>query len=152
MAIDRINRWSVFIGLILAVTLGSIGYMAADNQPPYEYDLEKSYIIPSLANDGDQITVLWKIKKINRICTGMTHRMLFDPKTDVILASYDPVPAALRSSTKDGYLRRTFMLPRGALPSGEIGYRATVCYECNAFQKLVRPLCITTPDLTFRLN
>lgn len=138
--------------LSISGALGWIGFMAADNQPPYEYDVAQSYVVPSVANDGDQITVKWKLLKINRICPGSNRRVLFDKTTGVVLASYDPTPAAVSSSIADGYLNRTFLLPRGALPSGEIGYRATVCYECNLLQKFVRPLCVTTPDLTFRIR
>lgn len=142
----------MIIGIALSSILGWIAFMAADNQPPYEYDVVNSYVVPSLADDGDQITVKWKLSRINRICPGSNRRVLFDRTTGVILAVYDPTPAAISSSIKDGYLNRTFLLPRGALPSGEIGYRATVCYECNLFQKFIKPLCVTTPDLMFRIR
>lgn len=140
------------IGGVFAVLFGWVAFMAADNQPPYEYDAANSYVVPSPANDGEQITVKWKLSKVNRVCPGSNRRMLFDPKTKVLLATYDPTPAAFSASLVDGYLNRTFLLPRGALPSGEIGYRATVHYECNLFQKYVRPLVVTTPDLIFVLN
>ena len=138
-------------GVGIACVTGWLAFMAADNQPPYEYDAANSYIVPSIANDGDQLTVRWKIK-VNRICPGSNSRVLFDRQTGVVLASYDPTPAAVSASIKDGYLNRTFLLPRGALPSGEIGYRATVCYQCNLLQKFVKPLCVTTPELTFRVR
>ena len=138
-------------GAFAALLFGWVAFMAADNQPPYEYDAANSYIVPLVANDGDQILVRWKIK-VNRICPGSGRRMLFDKKTGVILASYDPTPAAISDSIKDGYLNRTFLLPRGGLPQGEIGYRSTVCYECNPFQKFIKPLCVTTPDLTFSVR
>ena len=142
----------MIIGIAISSILGWIAFMAADNQPPYEYDVVNSYVVPSLADDGDQITVKWKLSRINRICPGSNCCVLFDKTTGVILAAYDPTPAAISSSIKDGYLNRTFLLPRGALPSGEIGYRATVCYECNLFQKFIKPLCVTTPDLMFRIR
>lgn len=132
-----------------ALLFGCVSFMAADNQPPYEYDAEKSYIVPSKAHDGDQITVMWKLAKINRICPGSNRRILFDPRTRVILASYDPTPAAVSESIHEGYLNRTFLLPRGALPEGPIGYRANVCYECNPFQRFIKPLCVATPELFF---
>jgi hypothetical protein len=144
-------RWQIVIGLWLATIFGGGAFMFADNTPPYEYDAEQSYIVPSTAHDGEQITVMWKLKKINRICPGSNHRVLFDPKTRVILASYDPTPAAVSESIIDGYLNRTFLLPRGALPEGAIGYRANVCYVCNPLQRLF-PLCVTTPELFFRLE
>lgn len=144
-------RWQIIIGSITACLLGWFAFMAADTTPPYEYDAENSFIIPSTAHDGDQITVMWKIAKINRFCPGSNHRVLFDPKTRVILASYDPTSAAISESIKDGYLNRTFLLPRGALPPGPIGYRANVCYECNLFQRFVKPLCVATPELLFRV-
>lgn len=140
-----------FIAAITSSIMGWFAFMAADNQPPYEYDLTASYIVPSVADEGSQITVKWKLAKINRVCPGSNQRTLFDPKTRVILASYDPTPAAIADSIKVGYLNRTFLLP-SSLPSGEIGYRAKVCYECNLFQKFIRPLCVTTPELTFRIR
>jgi hypothetical protein len=144
-------RWQFAIGLVASSLLGWVAFMAADNTPPYEYDTEKSYIIPARAADGDQITVVWKIKKINRICPGANKRELFDPQTKVILATYDASPAAVSGTIVQGYLNRTFKLPRSILPPGRIGYRATICYECNLFQKLARPLCVTTPDLFFEI-
>lgn len=142
-------KWQVIIGTILSGLFAWVAFMVADNEPPYEYDVGKSYIVPSVAHDGDQITVIWKLNKINRVCPGSNRRILFDPKTHVILASYDPTPAAVSESITDGHLNRTFLLPRGALPSGPIGYRANVCYECNLFQRFIKPLCIATPELFF---
>jgi len=145
-------RWQIVIGLWLASIFGAGAFMLSDNVQPYEYDAEHSYIVPSTAHDGEQITVMWKLKKINRICPGSNHRVLFDPKTHVILASYDPTQAAVAESIKDGYLNRTFLLPREVLPRGQnIGYRATVCYICNPLQRIF-PLCVTTPELFFRLE
>lgn len=144
-------RWQLTIGLVVSSLVGWVAFMAADNTPPYEYDAERSHIVPSKANDGDQITVMWKIKKVNRVCPGANKRVLFDPQTKVILAAYDPTPAAVSDSLRDGYLNRTFLLPRSVLPPGVIGYRATICYECNPFQKIVRPLCVTTPELFFEV-
>jgi hypothetical protein len=137
------------LGVVVSSLFGWVAYMAADIQPPYVYDAAGSYIVPAIADDGDQITVKWKLKQVNRICPGSNRRYLFEKKTGIILASYDPMPAAADAAIKDGYLNRTFLLPRGLLPSGEIGYRATVCYECNPLQKFVKPLCLTTPDISF---
>jgi hypothetical protein len=145
-------RWHIAIGVVVSSMLGWLAFMVADNTPPYVYDSENSFIKPAQADDGAQITVMWKIKTINRICPGASVRTLFDPKTKVILASYDPAPAAISSSISSGYLNRTFQLPRSVLPPGQIGYRATVCYECNLYQKLAKPLCITTPDLFFEVK
>jgi hypothetical protein len=144
-------RWQFIIGLFLSSLFGWIAFMAADNTSPYEYDAENSHIIPAKAADGDQITVMWKLKKINRFCPGSNNRVLFDPASKVILASYDATPTAIPSSIKHGYLNRTFQLPRSTLPPGRIGYRGNICYECNLFQKLVKPLCITTPELFFEV-
>lgn len=144
-------RWQLAIGFVMSSLLAWVVFMAADNTPPYEYDAEKSYIVPSKASDGDQITVMWKIKKTQRLCPGANNRVLFDPQTKVILASYDTTPASLTDSLKHGYLNRTFQLPRSVLPPGRVGYRATICYECNLFQKLAKPLCVTTPELFFEI-
>lgn len=144
-------RWHLIFGMVLMLPCAWLAYMAADNQPPYEYDALNSRVVPSPAHDGDQITVKWKLAKVNRVCPGSNRRVLFDPKTRVILASYDPTPAAISSNIEDGYLNRTFMLPRGLLPASDIGYRATVCYSCNLLQEF-RPLCVSTPELIFRIE
>jgi hypothetical protein len=145
-------RWQLVIGTILCGLCAWVAFMVADTTPPYEYDIERSFIVPSRAHDGDQITVRWALAKVNRICPGSNRRVLFDPKTHVILASYDPTPAAVSESIQNGYLNRTFLLPRGVLPSGKVGYRANVCYECNLFQKFIKPLCVATPNLFFQVE
>lgn len=138
------------IGGLLSGVCGWVAFMAADNQPPYVYDEANSYIVPSVAAEGQRITVKWRLLRVNRVCPGSTRRVLFDPRTGVILATYDPTLAVVSASIKDGYLNRTFLLPAGdVLPVGEIGYRSTVCYECNPFQEFIKPLCVTTPDLRF---
>lgn len=142
-------RMTTFTAIAFGVLSGWVAYMAADNTPPYEYDAYQSSIIPDLITDElQQVTVKWKLKKINRICPGSNQRQLFDPKTGVILATYDAQPAAISSSIIDGYLHRTFSLPWAVLPPGRIGYRATVRYQCNILQKFY-PLEVTTPTLYF---
>ena len=147
----KVMKLCLTLSLIASSILGWLAFMAADNLPPYEYDAENSFIIPSIADDGDQIRVMLKIKKVNRICPGSNRRVLFDPVTKVHIATYDPTPAAISNSIIDGYLNRTFLLPK-SLPSGPIGYRATVCYECNLLQKFFKPLCVITPDLFFAIR
>ncbi|HJS08960.1 hypothetical protein GGQ85_003550 [Nitrobacter vulgaris] len=139
------------IAILIAFLAGSVVFMAFDTTPPYEYDENASFVVPSPANDGDQVTVKWRLKKVNRECPGIAQRVLFDPKTKIILANYDPIPAATSESVRDGYLNRTFALPRG-LPSGPIAYRAEVCYGCNPLQQFVKPLCVPTPNLIFAVR
>lgn len=138
-------------GVLAGILLGSFVFMAFDNTPPYLYDVDKSYVVPSPAREGDQITVKWRIKEIRQICPGSVQRLLIDTKTGIIVAAYDPTPAATSESIQDGYLNRTFALPR-SLPTGKLAYRANVCYQCNAFQKLIKPLCTSTPTLYFELQ
>lgn len=139
-------------GTTIAVLLGWLAFMMADNQPPYEYDVANSYVVPSPAFEGQQITVWWRISKVNRYCPGVGHRILFDPKTRVVLADYDPSPTAEPGSVKEGYLPKTFLLPAKFSPPPEVGYRQTGCYGCNVYQQFVRPLCVNTPDLIFRVS
>jgi len=144
-------RKQFVIGAFLAAIIGWVAYMIADNAPPYEFDGLASVIVPPKAYGGDQITVRWKIKRINRVCPGTTERILFDPNTKIIIANYDKTSAAAEESLKDGYLNRTFALPR-ELPAGPIAYRANICYQCNAFQAFIRPMCKTTPTLLFEVQ
>lgn len=144
-------KWQCGIGLILAGLFAWVAFMAADNTPPYEYDIVESHVTPPVAIPGEQVTVKWKLAKVNRICNGWNRRVLFDPKTRVLLATWDPLPTALIDSISEGYLMRTFTLPKD-IPSGETGYRSNVCYECNLFQKFVKPLCVATPELLFQVR
>jgi hypothetical protein len=142
-------RVTTFMSVLVGVVSGWIAFMAFDNTPPYEYDASQSTIIPEVVQgDSPQIAVDWKLRRINRICPGTISRQLFDPKTGVILVTYDAVPAALSSNIKDHRLTRTFALPMAALPSGRIGYRAIMRYQCNFFQQFY-PLEIVTPNLYF---
>ena len=133
----------IAFAIMIAFLAGSIVFMAFDTTPPLRYDESASFVVPSPANDGDQVTVKWRLKKVNRECPGIAQRVLFDPKTKIILANYDPTPAATSESE--------FALQR-ALPSGQIAYRADVCYGCNLLQQFVRPLCVPTPNLTFTVR
>lgn len=141
-------KFIIVVGVFWAAVFGWIAFMANDNLPPYVYDTENSSIVPDPAGSGDQVIVKWKLKAVNRMCLGSIRRTLFDPRTRVILATYDPSPAALSSSIQNKYLNLSFALPK-AIPPGEIGYRAEVCYQCNFYQQYVRPLCITSPELKF---
>jgi hypothetical protein len=143
-------RWiNPVLAVLVGMLSGWVAFMILDTTPPYEYDVKQSTIVPDLVeNENQQVTVQWKIKRVNRICPGATQRQLFDPKTQVILATYDATPAAVTGSIKDGYLNRTFALPWAVLPPGRIGYRATVSYQCNVLQKFY-PLVVATPNLYF---
>lgn len=138
------------IGILLGCLFGWIAFMASDNLPPYVYDVERSKIIPDPALPGDQVIVMWKIKEINRTCPGVVRRMLFDPETRVMIATYDPSPSSLAEGAKDQYLNISFALPK-RMPVGKIGYRAQVWYHCNLYQEYIRPLVINTPELFFEI-
>ena len=47
-------------------------------------------------------------------------------------------------------LPRSFQLPSN-LPA-VTDYSTLVCFECNAYQRLISPLCIPTPAITFRVE
>lgn len=138
----------IVLGCLLGALAGWIVFMAFDNEPPYVYDSIGSYVEPEHPSGGDWITVKWRLKHVNRVCPGVVQRVLFDPVTKIIIAKYDQTQAANVENINDGYLIRTFALPR-LLPTGKIAYRADVCYYCNALQHLVRPLCVPTPNLIF---
>lgn len=131
-------------GAFLSIAFGVISYLAADNQPPYDYDVSKSYIKPSVSQAGHQVTVHWEVK-INRICKGFIVRNIIDSRTGAI-TSYDPV-AALGLPTGDDFLDRTFFLPEG-MGVGPKLYRVQAEYNCNLLQNFF-PLKVQTPDLHF---
>ncbi len=132
---------------LLVVT--PISYMAFDNQPPYEYDEQNSYVIPSKTPSGRQMVVHWKLKKINRVCTGSITRYIVDQETTVRV-SYDPTAAARTVDLKDHVLNRTFFLPPDITP-GRKWYYANAEFACNPLQHFY-PLRVRTPRLSFEVE
>ena len=137
-------------------TLGAVffGYLIADTTPPYVFHKEGSSIIPPQGRGGDEMTVQWKVTH-NRTCPGTVSRRLVDPVTGVVLATYDPQPAA-RDGVKLGgdLLVKTFLLPR-TLQTGMVGYQAQLSYTCNWLQKRFPDqfgINYTTPMLLFRYD
>lgn len=135
------------IGAVLALLLGGVAYMAADNQPPYDYIIEQSYVRPNPAHPGRQITVHWELK-INRICPGVIVRTIVDAKTKARV-SYDPALALVTVRAGDTSLERTFFLPEEMLPGPKL-YRANAEYICNPLNR-IWPLKVQTPDLYFEV-
>jgi hypothetical protein len=134
---------------LIALLVGSwIGWMYLDNKPPYEWDATRSVVSPNPAPQAGRVSVEW-FMKVNRICPGSSQRILTDASTDRTVATYDATPAALSVKMGDQTLIRTFVLPRGLPP--KVGYRSTVCFQCNALQAFF-PLCVTTPTLTFQVE
>jgi len=144
-------RARIFMAIV--PTLGAVffGYLIADTTPPYIFHKEGSYIVPPQGQGGDEMTVMWKVTH-NRTCPGTVTRRLVDPVTDVVLAVYDPQPAALHGVKAGDMLVKTFLLPR-TLQSGMVGYQAQLSYTCNWLQVRFPDLFginYTTPKLLFR--
>lgn len=143
------------ISLLVSAVSATAAFMLADTEAPYIYHADKSFILPEFAEGGDQMTVYWRVT-INRRCEGFTQRVLFDPRTGVILATYDAAPMVPKTNivseiAGDGpYSVRTFLLPQ-VIQKGKIGYRSAVCYSCNPLRRLI-PVCTFTPDLFFEVR
>lgn len=138
------------ISLLVAITAGPLTYWLLDNQHPYYYIADESVIIPNEAQGNDQMLVKWKVR-FNRVCPGLVRRQLFDPRTDVILAVYDPIPAELDPPPfREGFLNKTFLLPK-QIQSGRIGYRVALEMWCNPLQRLW-PMRYDTPSLFFNVS
>lgn len=128
----------------------AVVFMWFDTTPPYVFDVSQSYIVPNRAEEGMQIRVVWKVKKLNRFCPGTNTRVLFDPVTKARIAIYDPVAVASPYELDDNTeLIRTFLLPR-QMETGKVGYRASQAYNCNWLQHFF-PLIVVTPDLFFEV-
>lgn len=126
---------------------GSFGYLIADNQPPYTYYPDESYVKPSTTYPGHQVEVYWKLK-VNRVCRGTAVRIIVDERTGARF-SYDPTAATATIKLGDDHLRRTFLLPDGISP-GKKMYRAEGEYVCNILQRFF-PLKVVTPELQFEV-
>lgn len=147
-------RYVIVISTVIACLFAWLTFMVFDNTPPYVYDVANSYIKPPSSDLGRQVTVYWKIERVNRVCPGILHRQLIDLETGVIVADYDPIPTAPEGGIRDGYFPKTFLLPQEMNVSRPrmIGYRTTGCYWCNPYQFWIRPLCVTTAILPFEVR
>lgn len=130
------------------LAIAPIAYMAADNEPPYEYDAASSYIIPSHTPSGRQLTVHWRLKRVNRVCRGSVTRTIVD-EVSGSRTTYDPTPSASNIEVGDVELDKSFYLPPNISPGPKV-YYADSEYECNPLQHLY-PLRVRTPRLHFEV-
>lgn len=137
------------ISLLVGLAATVITYWALDTQHPYDFVASESYVVPYTARGNDQMIVKWRVVA-HRTCPGLIRRELIDPKTDVVLAVYDPQIAAPKYKLEDGYLNKVFMMPRSVQP-GMVGYRSHLEYWCNPLQRLW-PLRYDTPTLLFEVK
>jgi hypothetical protein len=138
----------------LAVILSFIAFWAVDNTHPNLYDEERSYISPPIVSPGDQVRVVWALKtKPWRHCEGTIRRVLSDPETKAVLASYDVDKAAPPDLYASGWLIKSFAIPK-TMPKGRTAYRADACYACNPLQRLFisMRICYSTPTLYFTVE
>ncbi len=136
------------VALITLLVIAPLAYMIADNEPPYEFDAEQSYVVPSKTAAGHQIVVHWHIIKVNRVCPGMITRYIVDDVTKAKI-SYDAVSSARQVEFGVRELNRTFLLPFGIHP-GKKWYYSEGEYACNPLQRFY-PLIVRTPRLSFEV-
>jgi len=141
----KLHWWHLLIGVALMIISAALVFMWFDTTPPYIFYPEES----TATQRGSTLEVDWKVK-VNRLCEGSNVRELFDPKTKLRLAIYDPVPTATSASIvgkNDDHLIRVFELPPRPLPR-RVGYRSHLSYKCTLLQRFF-PLELDTPDLFF---
>lgn len=146
-------RRQLFAGLVLMAMAAPITAWLFDNEHPVEFDGEKSLVIPNEASGGEQMLVLWKLKRPPRKgCEGDVRRILVDPSTKTIITAYDRERSTAGETFSDGYLRKTFTLPK-AMPRGWTIYKSDLCYTCNPLQRLfaAQRICYSTPELYFKV-
>ena len=150
----RSFRARIFMAIVPTLFAVVFGYFAMDRTQPYIFHEDGSAIIPPSGHGGDQITVVWRVTYV-RQCTGIVERLLTDPDTGVVIANYDPSPAALNGvDVGGGYLRKTFSLPK-VLQKGWIGYHAKLTYTCNWLQRAFPEafgIKYMTPKLLFKVE
>jgi hypothetical protein len=141
-------RAMLALSFMVTLFVSPLVYWSLDTMPPFVYLAEGSDVIPDPATGGQQIIARWKVK-YNRSCPGLVRRQLFDPRTNVIIALYDPAPASEGRPPGD-QLNKTFLLPH-QMQTGKVGYRARLEYHCNPLQ-LLFPLILETPNLYFTIT
>jgi hypothetical protein len=140
-----IGRAFWFLGM---ASLGAwLAVMSLDDQPPYVYNANQSFIIPDPAPQGAMVTVEWALTTVRRECPGSVQRTFRDLDTGRIVTVLDTTPMSRSVRQGDKRLPRSFELPPD-LPA-RVGYSAKVCAQCNLLQH-VFPMCFNTPEITFR--
>jgi hypothetical protein len=132
--------------LFSAIVVAPMAYMLADNEAPYIYDVEHSYIKPSETMADHHVIVHWEMR-INRICPGMVVRNIIDAHTGVKI-TYDAVPAVHLSMT-DPTINNVLYLPAGILPGAKL-YQVDGYFSCNLLQQFY-PLHTVTPRIPFTI-
>lgn len=147
-----ISRVILVAWITLCVSAGVwVSIMRMDNKPPYRWTGSPgSYMVPNPAKQGDAVTANWKLLEVNRLCPATLQRFFRDHKTGQIVATLDTTEASRSVAIGDSRLPRSFRLPPGLPPV--VDYSTLVCFECNLYQKLVAPLCIMTPSITFSVE
>ncbi len=149
-----IIRSIVTIWILSCLALGSwVAHMTLDNTPPYSWEggplIGHSYMDPDPAPQGGMVTANWKLTKVNRICPAKLQRIFSDPDGGATITTLDTTEASRSVNMGDQRLPRSFQLPAN-LPA-VVDYSTLVCFECNAYQRLIQPLCVRTPKITFRV-
>lgn len=123
----------------------------ASEPVPYTYIAEGSHIRPPVPEDGQDITSVWKVEEVKKLCPATSRRELSDPRSQAILANYTPTPRITSVKIGDTEIVKTFTLPKGTLPyEVDIDYRSLLCFSCNPYQ-YVWPRCEWTPRLKFQV-
>lgn len=142
------ERVLLLIVILIFAAFGAwIGIMAVDGDPPYSYDAENSRIVPDPAPQGAMVTADWSLTKVNRICPASVQRFFRDHETKKMVSTLDTTEASRAVRVGDNNLPRSFQLPPN-LPA-KVEYSALVCFECNIFQRVIKPLCVMTPKIVF---
>lgn len=148
---NPILRWRVGLTLLITATTMTLTAWAMEDVP-YKYIIEGSHIRPPVPEDGQDITSVWKVEPVRKLCPATSRRELSDPKSEAILANYTPTPRVTTVKLGDREIVKTFTLPKGTLPyEVDIDYRSLICFSCNPLQ-YVYPKCVWTPRLKFQVQ
>lgn len=132
----------IFTGLFFG---GWAAWQAHDNEHPYIYDGPNSIISPNPAHQEASVTVRWVLKEPpKKLCPGAIQRMFLTPD-GVVITTLDTTPLSSTVKSGDRQIPRTFELPP-ELPS-KVLYQVRICWECNTYQRLIKPLCTFTPRI-----
>jgi hypothetical protein len=146
-------RARIFFAIVPTVMAMAFGALATDRTRPYDFILSESYIHPASGKGGTQVVVNWKVhSNRSHVCPGTIERVIIDPETGVVLATYTPTMANSQMPL-DGWIRNTFLMPHNMKP-GVVGYRSKLAYTCNWFQALFPSFAIhyESPTLLFTIE
>lgn len=123
--------WQHGIGLLIALIIGPIVWLAVDKRPPVEIVTQK---IEGDLRPGGKVSIVWRARSLRPECIGTVRRRIVSAESGVVF-EYASVESVLHDEEQTARtFRRELELPK-SIPRGRAVHEVYVYYQCNAIQR-----------------